>query len=179
MLKPLIGYLLAYYEIQQPQLQLQHQHQQQPNGITDKRAAKLYNPQLKCSIALLNLLQKDEPNKSIFYSSHSVYTTLFDIGSTASASTMLGVQMSDLRGRFECDHPFLFVIHDSKFNEILFAGIYRGPNVNQNNWDNLSLKPNFRNRILIDYFFSLTLKNGIRIQIKLKVSISLNIFVLP
>lgn len=28
---------------------------------------------------------------------------------------------------FNCDHPFVFVIHDERFDEILFAGIYRGP----------------------------------------------------
>lgn len=28
---------------------------------------------------------------------------------------------------FECNHPFLFIIHDKKYNKILFAGIYRGP----------------------------------------------------
>lgn len=55
-----------------------------------------------------------------------------EIGSTASASTMLGVTAGGQSGRFKCDHPFLFMIHDQKFNEILFAGIYRGPNVNQN-----------------------------------------------
>lgn len=27
---------------------------------------------------------------------------------------------------FNCNHPFMFMIHDQKFNEILFAGIYRG-----------------------------------------------------
>lgn len=29
--------------------------------------------------------------------------------------------------QFVCSQPFLFLIHDQQFNEILFAGIYHGP----------------------------------------------------
>lgn len=29
---------------------------------------------------------------------------------------------------FICDHPFVFLIHDQKLKEILFMGIFRGPN---------------------------------------------------
>lgn len=29
---------------------------------------------------------------------------------------------------FHCDHPFIFMINDRIANEILFAGVYRGPN---------------------------------------------------
>lgn len=29
---------------------------------------------------------------------------------------------------FICDRPFMFIIHDQKFTEILFIGIFRGPN---------------------------------------------------
>lgn len=28
--------------------------------------------------------------------------------------------------KFNCNRPFMFMIHDQKINEILFAGIYRG-----------------------------------------------------
>lgn len=28
---------------------------------------------------------------------------------------------------FVCDRPFMFFIHDQKSEEILFAGVYRGP----------------------------------------------------
>lgn len=85
MLRLLIVYSLAYYETQQqllqqprlhPRRQLQQLQQQQPNGIADQRAAKPCCSQLKFAITLLNLLQKDKPNESIFYSPHSVYTTL-------------------------------------------------------------------------------------------------------
>lgn len=58
---------------------------------------------------------------------HKAKIEIHESGLTASADTML--MMTGLEGRFECDHPFLFLIHDRKFNEILFAGIYRGPNV--------------------------------------------------
>lgn len=30
--------------------------------------------------------------------------------------------------QFICNHPFIFLIHDQKSKEILFTGIYRGPN---------------------------------------------------
>lgn len=30
--------------------------------------------------------------------------------------------------QFICNHPFVFFIHDQKSKEILFTGIYRGPN---------------------------------------------------
>lgn len=29
---------------------------------------------------------------------------------------------------FHCDHPFIFMINDLVSQEILFAGVYRGPN---------------------------------------------------
>lgn len=29
---------------------------------------------------------------------------------------------------FICNRPFMFLIHDKKNREILFAGVYRGPN---------------------------------------------------
>lgn len=29
--------------------------------------------------------------------------------------------------QFICNHPFLFLIHDRKSKNILFAGVYRGP----------------------------------------------------
>lgn len=62
----LLAHLFAYYKTKQ----------QQPNIIVDKPAAKPYYPELKFAISLLNHLQKNEPHQSIFYSPHSVYTTL-------------------------------------------------------------------------------------------------------
>lgn len=49
-------------------------------------------------------------------------------GTTAAAATSLMVPKSfDLKIYFICNHPFMFIIYDKKFNEILFAGIYRRP----------------------------------------------------
>lgn len=48
-----------------------------------------------------------------------------EAGTTAAGSTIVEVKMS-LPIEFNCDHPFMFVIHDEKFEEILFVGIYRG-----------------------------------------------------
>ncbi|XP_031638863.1 serine protease inhibitor 88Ea-like isoform X2 [Contarinia nasturtii] len=64
--KLLLPHLFAYYETKQQQL----------NVTADKPTAKSYYPELKFAISLLALLQKNEPNESIFYSPHSVYTTL-------------------------------------------------------------------------------------------------------
>lgn len=48
-------------------------------------------------------------------------------GTTAEAATMLEADQAAGDSDFICNHPFVFVIHDQKTNEILFAGIYRGP----------------------------------------------------
>lgn len=42
----------------------------------DTQIAEPYYPKLKFAISLLDLLQKDQPNESIFYSPHSVYQSL-------------------------------------------------------------------------------------------------------
>ncbi|EDW84140.2 uncharacterized protein Dwil_GK13977 [Drosophila willistoni] len=51
-------------------------------------------------------------------------------GSTAAAATVL-VSFRSARPieptKFECKHPFLFLIYDHKANAILFTGIYRDP----------------------------------------------------
>lgn len=47
---------------------------------------------------------------------------------TAAAATAVMQKSFSLDEVFECNHPFLFVFYDKKYNEILFAGIYRGPN---------------------------------------------------
>lgn len=54
---------------------------QQKSNITaekqiEEQAQQTDYPQLNFSISLLNLLQKDEPNESIFYSPYSVYRLL-------------------------------------------------------------------------------------------------------
>lgn len=63
---------------------------------------------------------------------HKAKIEINEEGSIAAASTMLYTYLS-MPENFICDHPFMFVIHDRKFNEVLFAGIYRGPeNVSSN-----------------------------------------------
>lgn len=51
-------------------------------------------------------------------------------GSTASAATVL-VSFRSARPieptKFECNHPFVFLIYDRKSSAILFTGIYRDP----------------------------------------------------
>lgn len=43
---------------------------------SENRVNKPYYSRLKFSISLLDQLQKDDPNENIFYSPHSVYSTL-------------------------------------------------------------------------------------------------------
>lgn len=51
------------------------------------------------------------------------------VGTVAAVGTFLNAQPVYACQTFVWNHPFLFVIHDRKFNEILFAGIYQGSNV--------------------------------------------------
>lgn len=60
--------------------------------------------------------------------SHKAKIEIDETGTTAAASTVLKGMVHSLPPRFECNHPFMFVIYDEKINEILFAGIFRGPN---------------------------------------------------
>lgn len=50
--------------------------QSQPNPTAEKRADKPYYPKLRFAISLLNLLQKENPHKNVFYSPHNVYQAL-------------------------------------------------------------------------------------------------------
>ncbi|XP_055300576.1 serine protease inhibitor 88Ea-like [Sitodiplosis mosellana] len=65
---------------------------------------------------------------------HKAKIEVDESGSTAAAATAMISYPCSMAYRpltpveFNCDHPFLFVIHDEQFDEILFAGIYRGPN---------------------------------------------------
>lgn len=52
-------------------------------------------------------------------------------GTTAAAATVSvgrGANMNS--GAFICDHPFMFMIADGSTKEVLFMGVYRGPNSN-------------------------------------------------
>lgn len=69
------------------------------------------DPQLKCDHIL-----------------HKAKIEINEYGATAvGTSTILWRQMSFVPV-FNCDHPFMFVMHDAKNNEILFASIFRAPN---------------------------------------------------
>lgn len=63
---------------------------------------------------------------------HKAKIEVDEKGSTAAAATAMEPFPARAVYRpkpmkFNCDHPFVFVIHDERFDEILFAGIYRGP----------------------------------------------------
>lgn len=61
---------------------------------------------------------------------HKAKMEVNELDSTDSIDSPEDFGSSDNRysSEFNCDHPFIFFIHDDKFKEILFAGIYRGPN---------------------------------------------------
>lgn len=59
---------------------------------------------------------------------HKAKIEINESGSKASAFTSVtGYKISDFFN-FYCDRPFVFIVHDEKFEEVLFAGVYRGPN---------------------------------------------------
>lgn len=60
---------------------------------------------------------------------HMAKIEINEIGTVATAGTYLNAWPVSAGRSFDCNHPFLFVIHDRKFNEILFAGTYHGPKV--------------------------------------------------
>lgn len=63
---------------------------------------------------------------------HKSKIKIDETGTIAAAATFTIFPKSffDKTTVFNCNHPFMFIIYDKKFNEILFAGIYRGPNEN-------------------------------------------------
>lgn len=61
---------------------------------------------------------------------HKAKIEINEEGSTAAAATVLFSFRSSRPlepSEFHCNHPFMFLIHDQKSKEILFAGVYRGP----------------------------------------------------
>lgn len=58
---------------------------------------------------------------------HKSKIDIDETSTTAAAVTALWPKSFSLDESFECNHPFMFVIYDKKCNEILIAGIYRGP----------------------------------------------------
>lgn len=60
---------------------------------------------------------------------HMAKIEINEVSTVAAAPTFENTFYGYAWEYFVCNHPFLFVIHDRKFSEILFAGIYQGPNV--------------------------------------------------
>lgn len=62
---------------------------------------------------------------------HQAKIEIDEEGSVAAAATAIFSFRSSRPSepaQFICNHPFMFLIHDQKSKEILFAGVYRGPN---------------------------------------------------
>lgn len=58
---------------------------------------------------------------------HEAKIEIYETGTTAAATTDIFV-VKIMSIDFNCIYPFMFIIYDEKYKEILFAGIYRGPN---------------------------------------------------
>ncbi|XP_031634251.1 serine protease inhibitor 88Ea-like [Contarinia nasturtii] len=63
---------------------------------------------------------------------HKAKIDIYEEGTKAAAATGYAYMIASKRYKYEyeifnCNHPFLYMIHDNKFKEILFAGIYNGP----------------------------------------------------
>lgn len=61
---------------------------------------------------------------------HKAKIEITEDGTTAAAATAIFSFRSSRPtepAQFICNHPFMFLIHDQKSKEILFAGVYRGP----------------------------------------------------
>lgn len=63
---------------------------------------------------------------------HKAKIEIDEEGSVAAAATAtMSRSMSFMKPEpvnFHCDHPFVFMINDRVTQEVLFAGVYRGPN---------------------------------------------------
>lgn len=62
---------------------------------------------------------------------HQAKIEIDEEGSVAAAATAIFSFRSSRPtepAQFNCNHPFMFLIHDQKSKEVLFAGVYRGPN---------------------------------------------------
>lgn len=59
---------------------------------------------------------------------HKAKIEINESGSKASAFTSVIGREFLPSFHFYCDRPFVFIVHDEKFEGVLFAGVYRGPN---------------------------------------------------
>lgn len=58
---------------------------------------------------------------------HQAKIEIGESGTVAAAATGMLNVVSDSNLRFICNRPFIFLIHNKISKEILFGGIYRGP----------------------------------------------------
>lgn len=59
---------------------------------------------------------------------HKAKIEIDETGTKASTSTLI-LEPHYVPVYVKCDHPFMFIIYDETHKEIMFAGVYRGPNV--------------------------------------------------
>lgn len=60
---------------------------------------------------------------------HNAKIEVNELGSKASAMTSVIATQFSRPFDFNCNRPFVFIVHDKKFKEILFAGVFRGPEI--------------------------------------------------
>lgn len=61
---------------------------------------------------------------------HQVNIEIDEKGTVAAAATSIYVYKSLHLRLFNCNRPFLFIIHHKISKDVLFAGVYRGPDEN-------------------------------------------------
>lgn len=59
---------------------------------------------------------------------HKAVVEIDEEGTTAAGATGSIGRGGDEPLSFVCDHPFIFTINDRRTQEVLFIGVFRGPN---------------------------------------------------
>ncbi|XP_043652093.1 serine protease inhibitor 88Ea [Drosophila teissieri] len=75
-------------------------------------------------------LTSDRISFAIDEAQHLAKIQVDEVGSTAAAATILFASRSARQpdpSKFNCNHPFAFLIYDERVNTILFAGVYSDP----------------------------------------------------
>ncbi|EDV48961.1 serine protease inhibitor 88Ea [Drosophila erecta] len=75
-------------------------------------------------------LTADRISLAIDEAQHLAKIQVDEVGSTAAAATILFVSRSARQPdptKFNCNHPFVFLIYDERVDTILFAGVYSDP----------------------------------------------------
>lgn len=68
------------------------------------------------------------------------------IAAAASASTGRGSIFEGKTDQFYCDHPFVFVVYDTKSDQNIVSGVYRGPSADQS----LEISPRDTNNLAME-----------------------------